>query len=266
MKPISQNEARQIMLDILDDVSSFCDNHGLKYYLAFGTLIGAIRHQGFIPWDDDIDIEMPRPDLERFIRLYEKTGKYAICSHKDPNSFLFHTKIYHSGTVKIEEGVDYNKYTPLGVDIDIFPIDGQPDRSHEKRFRHEIDSIIFLHKLNALHYSSTANTLKAKFAKLLMRPLKKKFFVDVYTKLVRRYDFDSSEYVGYMSPFECERYKVRHNKKVYDNRKKMMFEGKEYWGPDAYDEYLTSIYGDYMQLPPIEKQKSHHKSNIFWKE
>ena len=266
MRPISKNDARKIMLDILDDVSDFCDKYGLKYYLAFGTLIGAIRHQGFIPWDDDIDIEMPRSDLERFISLYKTSGKYAMCSHRDSDSFLFHTKVYCSNTVKIEEGVDYNRYPPLGVDIDIFPIDGQPDGEHENKFRRQIDATIFLHRLNALHYSPRANSLKSKIVKLLMKPLKKNFFVKQYTKIACRYDFDTSEYVGYISPFECERYKVRHQKKIYEKRLKVRFEGKEYWAPGNYDEYLTNIYGDYMQLPPIEKQISHHKNNIFWKE
>ena len=101
MQEISREDSKQLMLKILRDVADFCDNNNLVYYLAYGTLIGAIRHKGFIPWDDDIDIMMPRPDYEEFVRLYHKKGRYGISSPLvDDGCFLVYSKVYDQRTIK----------------------------------------------------------------------------------------------------------------------------------------------------------------------
>ena len=103
MKEITVADSRKLMVDILNDVTSFCDSHHLKYYLGYGTLIGAIRHKGFIPWDDDIDIQMPRQDYEEFICLYRQSGKYSLLTPYDQECYFMWTKVYNPDTGEFEQ-------------------------------------------------------------------------------------------------------------------------------------------------------------------
>jgi lipopolysaccharide cholinephosphotransferase len=262
-KELTMEESRSIMVDILNEVTSFCDSHAIKYYLSSGTLLGAIRHKGFIPWDDDIDIEMPRPDYERFVGLYSKSGKYSLICPTDKNSFLFHNKVYDEKTIKIEWGVDYKRFKPLGVDIDIFVIDGQPD--NYSIFRKITKQNIDLYRRFALviapPYSGKRFWLR--FFGYLWKYKGKEFFVNKYLKNAKLYSYEESCYVGAAGVFSG--FKSRHRKEVYNNRIKVEFEGKHYWAPAGYDEYLTDLFGDYMQLPPVEKRVTHHTNKVYWK-
>lgn len=267
MRTISRNESKTIMLNILKEVSDFCDKNSITYYLSAGTLIGAIRHKGFIPWDDDIDIDMPRPDYERFIELYKKKGKYSICAPYDSNSIYIHTKVYDSQTVKYEGGIDYSRFTPLGIDIDIFPIDGQPTNEDESVFKKQV-------KRRAIYYSlfqaCVCSTDYKKFKSLIKihicRLFGKNFFCRLYINSAKQYSYTTSSMLGFVSPFSQYSYKNRHDKKVFKDKVKVQFEDGKFWAPIGYDEYLCNIYGDYMQLPPIEKQQSHHINSIYWKD
>lgn len=123
-RELTDIENQKVQLDILSYVDSFCSKMGLRYYLGDGTLIGAVRHHGYIPWDDDIDIRMPRPDYDELIRIFNegsKDSRYRLIEPKSKlaqNSFV---KIIDSDTIKIEPYLDYkNGY--LGVDIDVFPL------------------------------------------------------------------------------------------------------------------------------------------------
>ena len=133
MKPMSFEETKQVELEILTNVAEFCDKHEIQYFLAYGTLIGAVRHKGFIPWDDDIDIWMPRADYNRFLKIYNKENsdsQYKVISPYDKISRHTFVKVVDTRTVKIESGIDYsNGY--LGIDVDIFPLDGQPDNDKD---------------------------------------------------------------------------------------------------------------------------------------
>ncbi len=263
MKEVSVEDSKTIMIDILKDVSDFCDSNGIVYYLAYGTLLGAIRHKGFIPWDDDIDIMMPRPDFEKFICLYRLYGKYSICSPYEKRSFLVSTKIYDERTIKIEKGIDYKLYPKLGIDIDVFPIDGQNENIsiHKK----EVNKRCYLHRLlvcSIRPYSGLS--LKQKLKTFILRDIiGKDFIIRQYMHSSKKYSYENSMYVGYANPYVP--YNDRHLKTIFDKRIKAEFEGAEYWIPEGYDTFLKTIYGDYMKLPPIEQQVTHHKSIFCWK-
>ena len=253
------------MLDILKDVADFCDENNIRYYLSSGTLIGAIRHKGFIPWDDDVDIDIPRPDYDRFIDLYQKKGKYSICTPLDKNSIYFYVKVYDNRTLKYESGINYSKYKPLGVDIDVFPIDGQPDEKHFETFKMQTN---FRNKIFS-YFVSANSDLKGKNIKSMLkifvcRIVGKNYFCKLYINSAMQYSFENSSLVGFISPYS--RYSNRHRKEVYQDRVKVQFEDGLFWAPIGYDEYLRNIYGNYMQLPPIEQQQTHHTNNIFWKD
>ena len=121
LRKIGSDDIKRISLDILIDVASFCERNNIRYYLACGTLLGAVRHKGFIPWDDDVDIMMPRPDFIRFMDLYESD---RFKGYWPSEGRYYYGKVYDPKTIKYEKGYDYKKYQPLGVDVDIFPLDG----------------------------------------------------------------------------------------------------------------------------------------------
>ena len=264
MKEVPFDIARQKMLDILVDVSSFCDEHNLVYFLGYGTLIGAIRHKGFIPWDDDIDIEMPRPDYERFLTLYRASGKYSLIRPEDKGCCFLWSKIYDDETIKVEKGIDYSICPHLGIDIDIFPLDGQPDSNHFEEFKVATNKRIQLYKkISSCYRPYSGLPLLNKMYTFIWRiygadRLKKQYLISA-----QQFDYSNSSMVGFNSPLS--KYKNRHRKETYRLRTKVLFENHLFWAPIGYDEILSDIYGDYMQLPPEEKQITHHKNNVYWK-
>lgn len=264
-KKISREESKRIMIRILNDVVRFCDERGITYFLAYGTLLGAVRHKGFIPWDDDIDIMMPRPDYERFIVKYNESGTYSICNPFDKDSVFVWSKVYDRNTLKIEATVDYSLVNPIGVDIDVFPLDGQPDDEHYEEFVKDTEYRlgIFNRLETCYHHLPKIYHVKSILRCLAHRIIGKKHYIKQYIQSAKKYGFDDSTRVGYMNPYFP--YKDRYHKEIFEKKEKIEFEGNEYWAPAGYDEYLKCMYGDYMQLPPLEKRRTHHSNNIFWK-
>lgn len=266
-------ENRKILLDMLDYFAEFCDSHNLRYYLSGGTLLGAIRHKGFIPWDDDIDVNMPRPDIEK---LYDMTqgmlGKYMLA---EPDQDMFSRccefyrlyspdaviENYSGGTTKI-----YPIYHP--VFIDIFPIEGLPDS--ERKTRLHYTKIVALRKMfrsSSLTHLEGMNVAAHLFHVVSAIPAKligyKKWAIWIQ-KTATKYKFDEQKYVGVMTaPVHTTNEKVL--KHEYVKSVDVMFEEKYYHAPSNYDTYLTQLYGDYMKMPPIEKQRSHHVFNVYWR-
>lgn len=128
-KEISDKELRKIELDILTAVHNVCEEHKIAYYLWGGTLLGAIRHGGFIPWDDDIDIAMTRSDFEAFQRVFLSDEYVVSTCESDANHPYWHAKVYHKHSVK-EEAIYYKSPAYFGVDIDVFLLDSFSDSDH----------------------------------------------------------------------------------------------------------------------------------------
>ena len=262
MKKMTVADSRRLMVEILNDVTGFCDSHHLKYYLGYGTLIGAIRHKGFIPWDDDIDIQMPRQDYEDFIRLYRKSGKYLLLTPYDQGCYFMWTKVYNPETIRKEKYVDYKQFKLIGVDIDIFPMDGQPEDL--KTYKKVTDKRLILYWFIArgvmpLSGLSIKKILVSAFCHMF-NPSK---LIEKYLKNSVELPYQNSKYVGFS---DCLLpYRDRHRREVFEKRVKAQFENGEYWIPAGYDEYLRNLYGDYMQLPPVEQRKTTHTSTDYWK-
>lgn len=266
MKVISLEEAKKVELEILLNVADFCDRHGLRYYLAYGTLIGAIRHKGFIPWDDDIDIQMPRPDYNKLIELYNRENEnkqYFLIDPKSKNAEHPYVKVVDNRTVKKELGT--KKRSLLGVDIDIFPIDGMPsgqaeyDKWYTKLYR----------CYKRLQYSNTAIKglkLKAKVHMLLYKPyaLCRKGLMKKTEKLHALYPYEECERAGSMETIYSSK-KNYMRKEYFDGYTLVEFEGHQFKAPKQYHEVLTCLFGDYMQLPPEEERVTHHTNTMFWK-
>ena len=265
MKQIPFEEVKQLELAILADVADFCESNGLEYFLAYGTLIGAVRHKGFIPWDDDIDIWMPRKDYDKFLSSYKsKSGYYRAVSPCDSIARHSMVKVIDTRTAKIEPCIDY-KGSYLGVDIDIFPLDGEPDSEDEF-------SVWFkkLHKLYMEYFYLCVDPKSSKSSLLFSTLLRlcgmtKAKLMAKAGKLHSQYPYESCDIVGSVETIfnsECNRFK----KEWFENSLPADFEGYKFRIPSGYDKILTAVYGDYMQLPPEDQQVTHHSNNSFWLE
>ena len=129
MQKMRLKDIQSVSLEVLKDVHDFCITNDIRYSLAYGTLIGAVRHQGFIPWDDDIDIFMPRPDYEKFCKIYP-SEKYKLISSYDQDSYLAFSRVCEMDKTLVKEFVPWCK-CDTGVWIDVFPLDGAEENKEE---------------------------------------------------------------------------------------------------------------------------------------
>ena len=223
-KIIEPEEFKKTQFDILISVDRFCKAHGIRYFLAYGTLIGALRHGGYIPWDDDIDISMPRPDYERFIKLYNKEkdkGYYVVSPSLDPSYPNAFAKICDPDTCIIEfSSLKYD----IGVNIDLFP-----------------------HLM---------------LSKMALLPVSYKFLIKKINSLSIKYNYLNCRYAADLNFGNIDR---RLAKKNFESCVPVEFEGHAFDAPAGYDLWLKSIYGNYMQLPPVEKQITHHAFKAYRK-
>jgi lipopolysaccharide cholinephosphotransferase len=257
MKTIEEKELKQIQLDILNDITSFCEKNGLRYFLAYGTLLGAVRHKGYIPWDDDIDIHMPRPDYEKFLSLYSSRDNCAVTHENERCYHVPFAKVYRKGTVVKEY---FYKPSVFGVYVDIFPLDGIRHRWQAFwcgqciRFMY-IKTFVFCDR------QSFARKLRIAATKLILLPFTEHFILDTIRRISTRYRYDEC---GHVCSFGS-RTAVREilPREVFEEYTMMPFEGKEYRVPKKYDVYLEHKYGEYMKLPPKDKQVSTHDSQAY---
>lgn len=262
MKEILVEELKQIQLDILDDVSAFCELHQIKYFLAYGTLIGAIRHNGYIPWDDDIDIAMPRPDYDRFLSTYcSKSGRFeVICHEKNSEYGLPFAKVHHNGTMMVEGFYHQDNY---GVYIDVFPIDAYVDKMQLHKAQ-SLRRLLNAKKATHVNKRPFIKDFAIRMTKLLYYSRTIPDILNQIDALCKKGDYNNAEKVGYIPSLNIGMKDII-SKEYIESYEYHIFEGKQYRIPAGYDLYLRQLYGDYMDLPPIEKRFSHHSFEAWWK-
>lgn len=267
MKVIKFEEAKEIELQLLLEIARYCKENDIKYFLAYGTLIGAIRHKGFIPWDDDIDLQMPREDYNKFISTYNlenKNTRFRLIAPDDPISKHSFAKFIDTRTVKIESGIKYKNRT-LGIDVDIFPIDGEPET--EIDFHLWYQKLQKIYRLYGYYLINPIGNWKLRFGIPIIKFVigGKKHLLKKAAKLHSLYPYEKSSFVGtvesaYNSPNN------RYDKAWYESSVDVEFEGHMLKAPVGYDQILTKMYGDYMKLPPEDKQVTHHRNKTYWRE
>lgn len=262
MHSIELDELKKIELNILLAFHEYCEEKGLRYMLYYGTLLGAVRHQGFIPWDDDVDVAMPREDYEMFFKWFSSDNSFEnikLISYRNRSSIYPFVKLIDTRTEVVEDYV--NPRYKTGVWIDIFPIDGLPENDYPFKVNRKT-----LMKYDFTVGDTTKGTTRfRRVAKRLLTP----FFAspDIYRDAAHL-DAVASETpispnhdAGIVVWGDGEQERMPYSFLL--ERTLLDFEGHLLYGPAQYDNCLTRLYGDYCTLPP-EKERKPHAIHATW--
>ena len=266
------DEQKKVMLDILVEFAKFCDEHNLMYYLDAGTLIGAVRHKGYIPWDDDIDLNMPQIDYDKFVDMMRQQSgmlnDHLLVEFPETTIYPF-LKISDTRTILVE----FPDRNPMevGVYIDIFPKYGVKDKSWCSKLLCKTSEICTnFHWFNRYSIYAWArpghNILQKAIAwvgrhtvKNCQLPLRIQSVI--MHRYARRHPLETCQYVTTLTNGEFHKLAPR---ECFDGFQWLEFEGLQFKGPKDYDTYLHCLYkGDYMQLPPEDK-RHHHQTEVYW--
>lgn len=257
------DELKKIELDIMKKVHLFCSKNNITYFLCYGTLLGAIRHNGFIPWDDDIDIFMPIEDYDRFCKEFPKFQDNLDLQLVNSSTKIYYgrtmSKVINNNTVLIEN--DFKHDDPIGVFIDIWPLSGLPNSNAKRNIYivlHDFLFKLYCATIYKLKFDSLKHALAIVFGNIIPR----KLLLCILERLDNKFSYKASKYVTSSS----EMHLIVYNKSSFENQILCKFEDTEFFIPSGYDEILRNTYGDYMELPPLEERIPHHNFAAYWKE
>jgi lipopolysaccharide cholinephosphotransferase len=266
MRELNNKEMIDVQMEMLKDIDSFCKKNSIDYSLDGGTLIGAIRHHGMIPWDDDIDIMMVREQYDKFVSSYH-SSKFILKSYDYRlESWLLATRVVDPSTVILFN--NNPSESPHGIWVTVFPVDNAPDSSFLlklKVWRIRVCKRLFeARNFFWRPYASTIKNLAALFVHCLVFYFPKDFWQIRAEKAIRWYNDRRTKRKGFFAmwqekPWTC-------SAQAYEKYLDWDFDGLLVKVLQGYDEYLTSQYGDYMTLPPIEERVPKHDYKAYWRD
>ena len=272
MREMTVKDVQRVCLAILKEVHAFCVDHGIRYTLQGGTLLGAVRHDGFIPWDDDIDIAMPRPEYDRFCREFT-SPLYKLINYRGVNGhdcYLAFARVCEMKDTYVD--TTYEPWTDIktGIWIDVFPLDGASDEYGVEARRVKKARKIWLKSLRFRYSSNSLDsvlTLKGKLKLLAKKVLNSHTsYICRYDKLCRLIPWGTTNHYINLSYMEYGMNEY-HSKTVIDRLVLHKFEDSEFFIMEGYDEALRDKYGDYMVLPAVENRIAKHPEvQFFWRE
>lgn len=269
MKKISDEDVKNIEIEMLDYLNKVCLENNIKMFLGGGTLLGAVRHSGFIPWDDDIDVMLLRDDYSKLLDiLKKKEDSFKLINYDNCCGYYYpFAKLVNSNTILYENDLKY--IDGIGIYIDIFPIDNLPNSKLKIEyifFKRKIYQS-FINLLSNKNYISNSSGFK-RFVKSILYHLFKRVnpnkVAAKYDNLLLKYkDIVTDNVVCITGSYI--RKEIMPKDYISDSIE-VEFEGNNYLAPIGYKDYLTKHYGDYMKLPPEEKRVSNHNNDCYWKD
>ena len=271
MRAIDLREMQQIELKLLLELDKVCKKNSLRYYMDGGTLLGAMCYEGFIPWDDDIDLKMPRPDYDKLMTLQlEFPDHIRLDAPSEAHCEYTMLKLIDDRTVLKEGHADSVKTT--GVYLDVFPMDGHPgDRSEWETHVRK------LQRLNSLFHHSLENFQKLKKSGSFISRIKGQLYSHIYTPwklyqeltaFAKKYDYESADYVGLL--IEGDPQKERFEKAWLEPGFTLEFEGYQLPAPSGYKRHMEIFYGDHVTKPEsyhnLPQYPSQHDHEVYWKD
>ena len=265
MKELSLKEIKAVEFELLTVFDSFCKKHNIRYFLSNGTLLGAVKYKGFIPWDDDVDVLVTRADYMRMLELFQDDERYQLFAHEKNANYKYpFAKLCDMTTRKLEQNIDNG--VALGIDMDIFPLDAwNADLQKAEKEVKYIKMNMLLLGWSKLKRADSLNPLKRVIKGVLMCFCKmcgSGLFIRNIIRASKRCTEGCVPYVG------CKSWCIYGTREiipasVFENVFDVEFEGAVFSAPVGYDTYLRSLYGDYPEDPPIEKQKTHHSFKAY---
>ena len=272
-RELTLKELQNECLLIMDDIHAFCKKEGITYSLAYGSLIGAVRHKGFIPWDDDMDIIMPRPDYEKFLSSY-RSEKYELVSPRYPESYICFARVCDNKRTYVIDKFPWRK-KESGLWIDIFPADGVNDNYQkllekvrilsEKRNRQLIYRTA---KVKMKDREGLVGKLKLLVKKVIFCNVNIHNFNIKHFSTISEIPFGSTKHWSQLLTFGKLDHKEFNDINDFRNVQLADFEDRQYFVMEGYDKVLKNIYGDYMKLPDVEDRTPKDlgiNMHVYWK-
>ena len=253
---------QNIILNIMKYIDDLCEKHHIEYYIIGGTALGAVRHGGFIPWDDDLDIAMTRENYEKFLAVSEKElNKEDFFLQVGRRDWpLYFSKLRLKGTLFEEDGAgDEIAKENRGIFVDIFPLDAASNVKCGRIWQYVCSKLLIAHAVSSRHYQT--DSILKKLVMLLSYPLRLTSIEHFFFKQVTRYNCRETRYIGDL--FEISKLKdASYPLSIWGNPIKVKFEDIHLYAPENLHDYLCFYFGDYNKLPPSNKRYPVHNNGI----
>lgn len=266
---IDIRQLKVIQLQVMDVIDNFCRHNGIRYFITAGTLIGALRHKGYIPWDDDIDVVMLRDDYDKFIAMFKNSSdRYKVyATETDRNCHYAYAKVYDDSTIFLE-GHERKGEKCIGVNVDIFPLDYVTDDYKDAvKLKNKIkpyDNILTVKRITKRDRGFRKN-ISLFILKLFCSFASFSWCIRRIDRIARKFEKNTNSRYVVNAVIYAKGEREILERAWFKDSMELPFEDRKYLAPIGADQYMRRLFGDYMQLPPEEQRVTHHVFKAYYK-